>query len=161
MNILFVCTGNTCRSAMAEGLMKKAIAERGLADVSAASCGTGASVFFRVPPLVLQLMREAGADIVGHRSTQVDQTLVDRADLILVMENAHKEYIALCFPQSRNKMYLLKEYVHAGGDTEITDPIGGSEEMYAGVARELAGYVETLADIVAENTGAQILERIP
>ncbi len=135
---------------MAEGYVKKMAREQGMSGVTVASCGTAASYLFKVPKAVLALMESDGIDLSGHRSTQVNQTLVEQADLILVMEEFHREYLNLCFPGIRKKVYLFKEYVKAQGDKEIPDPIGHSEEFYRDTAAALKRYAGELVQILAK-----------
>lgn len=146
MNILFVCTGNTCRSAMAEWFLKKIAIEHGFTDLSVSSCGTAASSFYRVPDIVLKLMAAQGIDMRAHKSRQVNEKIVNDADVIIVMEESHKEYIRLCFPQAREKIFLLKNYAEQKGLPEIADPIGRSYESYAETVKEIKACVIKLAD---------------
>jgi len=78
---------------MAEGLFKKMLADKGIKEIDVGSCGTGSLPTFRVPGIVLDLMKEEGVDLAGHKSRQITREIVDRSDLIFVMENLHKEYI--------------------------------------------------------------------
>jgi protein-tyrosine phosphatase len=134
-NILFVCSGNACRSPMADGLLKKLLADKGITDITVRSCGTAASEKYRVPPFVMALMTERGVDLGGHRSTQVTREMVDAAGLILVMDEQHLRYFSLYFPDAVSKVHLLKEYVGLGRKgREIFDPIGQPDEVYAAAA---------------------------
>jgi len=153
MNILFVCTGNTCRSAMAEAMLKKMLVEKNLPNLQVKSCGVGASAQFLVPEIVKKLMLEENIDISKHKAQALAQEAVEDTDLILVMENRHREEIIKKFPQAKDKIFLLKEYVEKGQiqeeakspaplqrygvnseqrakDLGIYDPIGQSPEVY-------------------------------
>ena len=148
MHILFVCTGNTCRSAMAEGLMKKAVTDAGLKDITVSSCGTSTLPSFRVPNIVLLLMNKEGIDLSKHLSTQISEQLVSKSDLILVMAEHHKDAVNHKFPEASEKVFLLKQYVKTKGDTEIPDPIGQSEEVYTATMKELKECVNKLVGML-------------
>src|SRR4051812_25794533 len=115
-NIVFVCTGNVCRSAMAERLLLKALAAKGVSGVSVSSCGTDAMSFFRIPEVVRRLMREKDIDMSGHAPTRITARIVAKADLILVMEAYHRHFIESLFSKAPGRVFLLKDYVGAGGD---------------------------------------------
>ncbi|MHB9154582.1 MAG: arsenate reductase/protein-tyrosine-phosphatase family protein [Endomicrobiales bacterium] len=148
MNIVFVCSGNAARSVMAEALFKKMLEENGVRGVSAHSCGTRSSPLYRAPPAVHKFLAARGADASLHRPVQIDRDMADAADLLLVMEKHQRDYIVSNFPEARDSTFLLKEYVHAQGDPEIPDPIGGPDEAYAETGREIAGCLETLMRMI-------------
>lgn len=135
--ILFVCTGNTCRSAMAEALLKKLLKDNYMEGVEVWSKGLAGSSALKIPPIVIELMNEEGIDITKH----VSQPLLDRdilsADLILVMEEYHKERILQFFPETKSKVFLLKEFAGEEQDLEILDPIGQENEVYRVCEQEL------------------------
>jgi protein-tyrosine-phosphatase len=149
--IVFVCTGNVCRSAMAERLLLKALAAKGVSGCTVSSCGTDAMPFFRVPEVVRRLMREKDIDMSGHTPSRITGRIVAKADLILVMEVYHRHFIESLFPKTPGKVFLLKDYVGADGDPEIPDPIGKNEEDYIRTAGEIEEYVERLAERFAHH----------
>ncbi len=122
MNILFVCTGNTCRSVIAEYLLRKMASEND--KITVQSCGTAASANYRVPEIVKTLLAEEGLNPSAHVSTQINRRRVKNADVIFVMEKAHRDYILEMFGGVQ-KVELL------GGNEEIPDPIGQPDEVYA------------------------------
>lgn len=152
MNILFVCTGNTCRSAMAEGLLKKMFSEKGINIVSVSSCGTDASPLFYVPRIVLDIMARRGVDLSKHKSAAIDTDMVDNSDLIIVMDNYHRNNINSSFPNARGKVHLLKEFVKAEGVPEIADPIGMPDEIYKYTAKEIEICISKLLDVIVGKT---------
>src|ERR671921_117393 len=102
MRILFVCTGNTCRSAMAEGIARRVASERGLSDLAVASAGTGANPFPAGTPMpefgasdgALLVALENGIDLGGHRARPLTRELVQQADLVLAMGDRHLARVA-------------------------------------------------------------------
>jgi protein-tyrosine-phosphatase len=128
--ILFVCTGNICRSPMAEGLLKKM---RG--DFSVSSAGISAVTGWAPPIEAAEVMEGYGVDISNHRATQVSEEMIENSDLILTMGRHHKEWIKNRYPQADGKIFTLKEY--AGTGTDIEDPYGSSKDFYEVIAEEI------------------------
>ena len=128
--ILFVCTGNICRSPMAEGLFQHAT--RGRKDFQAVSAGVGA--LEGQPPSIhaVRALRELGIDISNARSRVLTRELVEQADYIFGMTHSHVDSVNLLFPQAVEKTFLLREFDDTLDDFEkdIGDPIGGSYETY-------------------------------
>ena len=127
--ILAVCTGNSCRSVMAKGLLKKLLAGR---DVQVASAGVSAIPGFRPTRETVEVMAKDGIDVSGHLTQRLTADMVDRADLILVMEHWHKEQILRLSSSAKPKVFLLKEFVDQtqGAEIEIPDPIAKPSEFY-------------------------------
>ena len=159
--ILFVCTGNTCRSAMAEGIFKKMLKERTEDDTrfDIISAGIFALSGMRPTPEAIKVMVEQGIDISRHIATQVQEDLVKNADIILVMSNTHKDYIRTKFTFAQDKIYLVKEFAQIGEfksiqknneNYEIVDPLGRPIELYRIVARELKENLEKILDKILE-----------
>ena len=157
MNILFICTGNTCRSVIAEELAKKYFS--GYEDIKIKSCGIASSTAFSTPEIVLELMKKENIEFKGHISTPVTKKLMDEAGIILVMDKNHMEYIRYNFPRAEKKTYLLKSYVklREGSpvlpDMDISDPIGGTEEVYTECFDEIKECIIKLVDkVITENS---------
>jgi protein-tyrosine-phosphatase len=159
--ILFICTGNTCRSAMAEGIFKKILKERTEDDskFNVLSAGISALPGMSPTPEAIKVMTEQGVDISRHIATQVKEDLVKKADLILVMSNTHKDYIKTKFIFTQDKIYLLKEFARIGEfkslqktdeNYEVVDPLGRPIEFYRIVARELEENIEKILDKILE-----------
>jgi protein-tyrosine phosphatase len=114
---------------MAEGILKKMLAESGIPNVEVFSAGTMASGDYPVTRLTQQVTAEHGVDLSLHRSQYLTVQLVEKADLILVMERIHGKEIGEWFKNSRDKVYLLRSFADGeGGD--IDDPIGGNPEVF-------------------------------
>lgn len=138
MNILFVCTGNTCRSAMAAAVMDKIAVENDL-DVFIESAGLFATEGEGASKNAILALKKYGIDLSGHRTQPVTEDLLKQCDLILTMTEAHKQLIENL---ASGKVYTLLEY--AGGNGSISDPYGGDLEEYEETAQEI---YDALVDI--------------
>src|SRR5438128_10521314 len=134
-SVLFVCTGNICRSPIAEGFFRRLLGNR--KDIEVVSAGVHA-VRGQPPSLyAVQVCEEERADISGLRSQPLTATLVDRATHIFAMTGAHLETIQTLFPQGGEKSFLLREFEEAGTTVwrDVPDPIGLGREVYEDCAR--------------------------
>jgi protein arginine phosphatase len=145
-HVLFVCSGNVCRSAMAEAMMKSRLNECGMEGVAVASCGTEASPLYRVPDIVRTLLAERGIELGDHRSTLMKKKHANKADLILVMASEHCAAIHERFPKAASKAFLLKEYAGRGVAAEIPDPIGQPDEAYRACASEIEACIHKIVE---------------
>lgn len=124
--ILFVCTGNTCRSPMAEGLMRRLAAEYELVGFEVRSAGVSAFEGSPVSDHAASVLIQK--DCTGpERSTLLSQSLIDWADLVLTMTSSHKRYTIQMFPASLDKVFTLKEYVE--DDPGVVDKINEMESL--------------------------------
>jgi len=130
MKIAFVCEGNTCRSALAHHFMEKLVRERGLNQVQVDSFGVAGDPGLTVPRMVHDLLREEGVPSVHHVSKPMSRRLVEESDLILVMEERHREFILRELPEARGKVHLLRSYAGLKDPVEIRDPICGPHGIY-------------------------------
>src|SRR5712664_3869859 len=128
--ILFVCTGNVCRSPMAEGILRQALQGRG--DYRVMSAGLGAME--GQPPSIyaVQAVRELGIDISGQRSRMLTPDMVQQADYIFGMTHSHIDTVMLLYPHAAEKTFLLREFDETLDlfEKDISDPIGGSYDVY-------------------------------
>ena len=140
-SIVFVCTGNVCRSPMAAGFFyDKLVREKVDGRVRVRSAGTWALEGQPASAYALQVMNEHGLDISQHRGRNLTQEDVHGADLVLVMTRRHADIIARDMQPGDGKMYLLSEM--AGQAQDIEDPYGGSLHEYRRTAVELEEWVE-------------------
>ncbi|HEV3410754.1 MAG TPA: serine hydroxymethyltransferase [Chthoniobacterales bacterium] len=129
-HVLFVCTGNICRSPMAEGLFRRLLGNR--QDITVSSAGVHA-VRGQPPSLyAVEALEEYGVDISDIRSQPLTATLVDRATHIFAMTGAHLETIHMLFPHGADKTFLLREFEEPGTTVwrDVPDPIGCSRDVY-------------------------------
>lgn len=118
--ILFICSGNTCRSVMAEFLLRYLAKQRGLNNVEVGSAGTAAIDGRLAHPEAAFVLKEFGIDVGSHRSRLVSPELLDWADLVLTMMRGHKEILLDRYPQFGDKVFTLAEFVDEVGD--VQDP---------------------------------------
>lgn len=112
--ILFVCTGNTCRSPMAETIMKHMIQKDGREqDFEVLSAGIMAQTGEGASNLAWQTMSEMGLDVSWHRARQLNRSMMQEAHLVFTMTRAHKELLAYQYPDDAGKIWLITEYAAA------------------------------------------------
>lgn len=138
MNILFVCTGNTCRSPMAAGLCAAKL-KREKVDGHVLSAGLHAFVGQPVSSEAVAAVAKK-IDISDHRARQVSREIMDAADLVITMTMAHKLALLSMYPDFAEKVYTLPELAEAGG--EIDDPYGQKQAVYDQCARKIGRFLD-------------------
>ena len=148
--VLFVCTGNICRSPMALGLFRRLVGNR--KDIEADAAGVHA--VRGQPPSVhaIDVCRRRGVDISSFRSQPLTVTLVERATHIFAMTGSHLETIHLLFPQSAEKTFLLREFEEPGATLwrDLPDPIGMGREVYDECAESIEKALPSVLAFVEE-----------
>lgn len=150
--VLFVCTGNTCRSAMAESLARGIARERGITDIEFGSAGTAAWEDAPASDGALLVSLEHGTDLSGHRARLLTRELLDQTDLVLAMGPHHLERIEAL--GGKGKTFLLTTYGSRGAiDRPIGDPFGGDLSLYRETYDELDREIRRALDrVIAERT---------
>lgn len=145
MQLLLVCTGNICRSPMAEAIARRELASRGRDDVQVTSAGTAAPDGAPASEGAYLVALEHGLDLSAHRARQLTTDLVAGADLVLGMSPHHVERAAAL--GGTGKAHLLGEYAgRLDEDAQVDDPFGGDLDEYRGTFDRLEAL---LADVVA------------
>jgi protein-tyrosine-phosphatase len=134
-SVLFVCTGNTCRSPMAEYFFVKLSGEAGL-SATASSAGTQAAYGMPLSRGAAAVFAARGIGPVAHRARRIDKALLDAAESVYVMERAHRDELVTRFPESASKIYILRE---AAGlkPVDVEDPVGADAAGYTACAASI------------------------
>jgi protein-tyrosine-phosphatase len=182
--VLFVCTGNSCRSPMAEGILKKTLKEDKLDNFEVGSAGTSSWDGAPASLFAIEVAKAQNVDLTQHRSHQLNQQILKKADLILVMSNEHLEQIQNMNEKALKKTYLLKTFpqrhpasppevsaCHPSGKnlfmTEnkspevayIKDPIGGSIEDYNRCFLEIEKEIKRIFPELVRKTGKKSFKK--
>jgi len=154
-HILFVCTGNTCRSPMAEALTNLYLREAGMERFWFAT-SAGIAVWHRIPAAegAVEALKEYGLDISGHRSRSIDEISLQDVALILGMTKEHVDFLHDRYPEKKGVIFRFSDYLVSGIQSpgngilpltgDVPDPFGLDPEAYRDVARTLAMYAKEL-----------------
>lgn len=147
IDIMFVCTGNICRSAMADCILKNRV-EKDRLNEKIRVCSSGVSAYNGDIPTdeaILVMKDEYGLDLSSHRATNVADSNILQMDLILAMTLRHKFFLISMYPELKDKIYTLREYV---GETEnnanIDDPYGYGKSVYSDCAKQINDCIDKL-----------------
>ena len=147
--ILFICTGNSCRSVMAKAYLEKILKEQKRSDVLVLSAGIMLLGGGLATEPTREVLRREGLDVSAHRSQKVTQEMLKKSDLILVMEKMHEERILSLEPGVKNRLFLLKEFAKiSADDLNIADPIGKPIEFYEKTLEIIKEAVERIVNII-------------
>jgi len=138
MKVMFICTGNICRSAMAEGMFRKMT--ENMNNIEVYSSGVYAETGDYATYNAVEAAKEYNVDISTHRATNIRKSEIEQMDLILCATNSHKQSVLYLYPDLKGKVYTMKEYVginKEGQDIDIKDPWGYDEYVYKRCAEEI------------------------
>lgn len=151
MKIVFVCTGNTCRSPMAEAFLKDILVKKGenIKDYYITSAGISTMDGLDASTNSILALKEHYIDITNHKSKRLTFELIEDADLILTMGVGHKEAILSRLPKLNDRVFTLKEFLNEK-DLDILDPYGGNLGIYRNTANEIKCFIEKVFEKISE-----------
>lgn len=146
--IVFVCTGNTCRSPMAQGLLQDYLEKGNWRHIEVKTAGVMTISGLLPTPEAVQVMESVEIDIRKHRSAPLTPEMLKKADLVLGMTPFHVQFALRMSPEARGKTFLLKEYTKSDlKNYQITDPMGATLEVYKRVFREIKLAIDRLIEM--------------
>lgn len=147
--VMFVCTGNICRSAMAHHYMQKKLNDLGKEnDIVVSSCGTSAMDGERSTTNSIVVMKNYDVDLEVHKATNMFTIDIENYDLILCMTEQHKFNVLAYYPKLKDRVFTLKEYVYGKEleNIDIDDPWGYSVQIYEACAKDIVECVDKLIE---------------
>lgn len=145
MKIMFICTGNICRSAMAHKLLEKKLQDSNIKNVEVYSSGIFAEDGDYSTYNAEEAMEEYGVDMSTHRATNIRNSSIEEMDLILCATIPHKNAVLQMYPNLKEKVYTMKEYVdYSKDDLDIKDPWGYDIETYRFCASQIDECLEKM-----------------
>jgi protein-tyrosine-phosphatase len=150
-NILFVCTGNTCRSPLAEGFLKKLLKEHSFGGVEIGSAGLAALPGSSASLHAVKVALENSVSLDEHKARLVNAELITKADLIIIMEPGHRQQLLDRYSHASDKIYLLRHFARYGSQERgIPDPYGTNLDAYRFCFEDIKECVESLLEWLLE-----------
>ena len=154
MKIMFICTGNICRSAMAEAMLKKMLKDRNIENIEVCSSGIYADTGDIPTQTAIDVMQEKyGIDLSSHRATNIKESQIEKMNLILCATLSHKMAVVQFYPELKDKVFTMKEYAGLtleGMNFDISDPWGYDKKVYENCAKEIQQCLETIIEKIAK-----------
>jgi protein-tyrosine-phosphatase len=149
-NIMFICTGNICRSPMAHAYMQKKLYDlKKENEYIISSCGTNATQGQRATDNAIESIKEYNIDLTNHRATRIENSNILDCDLILVLTHNHKIEVLQVYPKLSDKVYTLKEYVNTEEKyKDIDDPYGLDSNVYDATAKDIVENIDKLLEML-------------
>ena len=148
-HIVFICTGNICRSPMAEGLLRHKSKKSGRHGLLVSSMGTHAQYGLQATEYAQKVCEAGGFDISSHEARYLMGDELEKADLIFCMEPIHVKFVGTFFPRTRKKIFLLGAWPEkTTRKSAIQDPMGGSYEKYQQVFDLIKLHIERILPLL-------------
>ncbi len=147
LNILFVCSGNVCRSPMAEGILKNKIPSIIKNKIKVLSAGTNTVNGMRVSAFAEEVAKKYNVNISSHKSKQLNEEMITKSDFIFTMSQDHIDFFRKRFLKYMDKVYPLKKFENAepqNANLDIIDPVGGNIDSYEKIFLEINGEIERI-----------------
>ena len=146
MKIMFICTGNICRSAMAHKMLEKRAKELNK-KIEVYSCGIWAQTDDIPTYEGIEVMKEYGIDLRNHRATNIRNSNIEEMDVILCATYNHKTNVISMYPDLENKVFTMKEYAgYPSNNLDISDPWGYGINVYKNCAKEIEECIEKILE---------------
>lgn len=147
--VLFVCTGNSCRSVMAKGYLEKKLKDKGRLDIEVLSGGVAAPAGMPATLETREVLKKEAVDVSGHRARGITRAMINKSDIILAMEKAQEDRILQIAPEAKRRLFLLKEFAKINGNNlDIADPIGRPMDFYEVTFKTIKEAIDRIAEII-------------
>lgn len=150
--ILFVCTGNMCRSPMAEYMLRARLPEESKWIV--ASAGTMAGDGFDATANAVDVLREIGIDMSAHRTRAIRPEMIAEASVIVAMTQDHLDGVLTLAPGAKKKVFLMRSFDSSADTRDVPDPVGWDIDVYRGTREMFSGALPGLLEFLGELEGA-------